>query len=179
MRFKMFAIFGLIMAATMALPTHANALGFGKEPFQKEIYVSAAGGGSKSGMSKSNPMALATNAAMWAIPANTLINKVYVVIDSAITGSSAVNIGDDDSSNGYVPTAALTLGTPGMYGWDAKGAGSYLRIQTAGATDAGDIYVVPNAKYYSAAGKHLTMAVTGAATGGTMRVVVEGMNIGL
>jgi hypothetical protein len=65
-----------------------------------------------------------------------------------------------------------------MYGWDAKVAGSYLRVQTAGATDAADIYVVPSAKYYSATGKEVKLDVTGSNTAGAARVVIEGFYIG-
>ena len=56
-----------------------------------------------------------------------------------------------------------------MYGYDAKLSGAYLRLQTAGATDAGDIYVVPAAKYYAAAGKEVKMDLTTAGTAGSFR----------
>ena len=99
-----------------------------------------------------------------------------MIVDTAITGVTNLDVGDDDDADGFVDgSASVTLGTEGMYGWDVKNAGAYLRIQTAGATDAGDIYVVPNAKYYSAAGKEVKLDVTTASTAGAFRVIVEGM----
>lgn len=151
---------------------------FAGEKFQKVIYFSATGTGS--GESASNPLAMsADNANLWDIPAGTLIERCYLVVTGAITGTTNFDIGDDDDADGFIDSSlSVTLGTPGMYGWDAKNAGAYLRIQTAGATDAADIYVVPNAKYYSAAGKELKMDLTTAATAGALYVVVEGMYLG-
>ena len=48
----------------------------------------------------------------------------------------------------------------------------------AGATDAADIYVVPNAKYYSATGKEVKLDTATASTAGTARVVIEGYYFG-
>jgi hypothetical protein len=116
---------------------------------------------------------------LWAIPANTIIEKMYVVIDTAITGTSNLDIGDDDDADGFVDgSASVTLGTAGMYGWDVKNAGAYLRVQTAGATDAADVYVVPNAKFYSATGKEVKLDITGTNTAGKVRVVIEGYYLG-
>lgn len=149
------------------------------EKFQKVVHFAA--GGTGSGESASNPLGLAAdNATVWNIPAGTLIEKVYVVITTGLAGTTAFDIGDDDDADGFfdssVSVADITVA--GMYGWDAKSAGAYLRIQTAGATDAADIYVVPNAKYYSAAGKEIKMDLTTAATAGALYVVIEGQYLG-
>ena len=144
---------------------------FKKEKFVKEIFL--AHGGTGDGSSSSNPLPLVDVDAM-AIPAGLLVDKVYAIVDVALAGTSALEIGDDDDADGFVPSASITVGTAGMYGWDAKNAGAYLRIQTAGATDAADIYVVPNAKYYSAEGKEVKLNFTGTSSAGSMRVVVEG-----
>ncbi len=146
------------------------------QKFQKVIYLNGAAGlGDASGSSASNAKAF-VDADLWAIPAGTLIEKVYVIITTAITGTSDLDIGDDDSANGFVDgSGSLTLGTPGMYSNNAKVAGSYLRVETAGATDALDIYVVPTGKYYSAAGKEVKLNVTTTNTGGAAMVVIEGM----
>lgn len=153
----------------------ANFVG---QKFQKVIYF--AYGGSGSGESASNPLSMAAdNATVWDIPAGTLIEKCYLVITEAVTGTTNFDIGDDDDADGFIDgSLSVTLGTPGMYGWDAKLAGAYLRVQTAGATDAADIYVVPAAKFYSAAGKELKMDLTTAATAGALYVVVEGQYLG-
>lgn len=170
----------LLMLALASLFTTSGALaagGFAGEKFEKVFYFSGPlGKGAHTGSSLSNALPIA-DANVWAIPAGTVISKAYMVVDTAITGTSALTVGDTDAAAGFIPNAAITLATPGMYGWDAKSGGSYLRIQTAGATDAGDIYVVPSAKYYSAAGKYLTIDNTTTNTAGVFRVVVEGYRI--
>lgn len=167
----------LITAMVLVLaPMNAGAA-FKGEKFTKIFYFNGASGlGSKSGLDAGNAKAIA-DGDIWAIPAGTVIEKVYMVIDEAISGSSAITVGDDDAAAGFVPSASLTLNTPGMYAWDAKNAGAYLRVQTAGASDATDIYVVPSAKYYSASGKEIKLDNTTTNTGGSFRVVVEGLRL--
>lgn len=147
---------------------------FKHEKFMKVKYFEHGGKGSGSGASADNAAAIVDGDVM-PIEAGMVIEKAYVIIDTAVTGTTVLEVGDDDDADGFVPNASVTLGTPGMYGYDAKNAGAYLRIQTAGATDAADIYVVPNAKYYSAAGKEVKLNVTTASTAGKFRVVVEGV----
>lgn len=152
-----------------------SKLGFAGEKFQVVRYYEH--GKSGSGEHASDPAAI-SDADIFAIPAGTVIEKAYVIVDTAVTGTTVVEVGDDDNADGFVENAAITLGTPGMYGWDAKAAGDYLRVETAGGTDAADIYVVPQAKYYAAAGKEVKLNVTNASTAGAFRVVVEGMYLG-
>lgn len=148
--------------------------GFKHEEFKKVKYFEHGGKGDFSGNSESNAAKILDGDIM-DIEAGMVIEKCYVIVDTAITGVTNLDVGDDDDADGYVDgSLSVTLGTPGMYGWDAKFAGAYLRIQTAGATDAADIYVVPNAKYYAAAGKEVKLDVTTASTAGKFRVVVEG-----
>ena len=145
------------------------------ERFTKVIYLEgAAGKGSASGESAESAKGFVSGD-LWAIPAGTVIEKCYLIIDVAITGTTVLTVGDDDSATGFIPDMAANFATPGMYAWDPKTGGSYLRIQTAGATDAGDVYVVPTAKYYAAAGKELKLACTTANTAGKARVIVEGV----
>lgn len=149
-------------------------MAFKKEAFRQEFYFKHGGSGDNSGISSDNAKTMVDGDIM-AIPAGMLIEKCYVIIDTLITGTTNLDVGDDDAANGFVDgSVSVTLGTVGMYGWNAKVAGAYLRVETAGATDAADIYVVPNAKYYSAAGKELKLDVTTASTAGAFRVVVEG-----
>lgn len=148
-------------------------MSFSKEKFQKVVHYEHGGKGDGSGRSADNAKTIVDGDVM-AIEAGMVIENVYVLIDTAVTGSTALDLGDDDDADGFVPTASITLGTAGMYGWDAKAAGAYLRVQTAGATDAADIYVVPQAKYYAASGKEVKLDVTGSSTAGKFRVVVEG-----
>lgn len=145
--------------------------------FSHVVYLKHGGSGDNSGRDASNAKTL-TDQDLWAIPAGCVIEKCYVIIDTAITGTTNFDVGDDDDADGFIDgSLSVTLGTAGMYGWDAKNAGAYLRIQTAGATDAADIYVVPSAKYYSATGKEVKLDVTGTSTAGVCRVVIEGFFI--
>ncbi len=144
---------------------------FRNEPFTVVRYLAT--GGTGSGETLQSPLPF-VDGDLWAIPAGTVITKVYLVIDTAITGTTVFTAGDDDDADGYIVDASVTLGTPAMYGWSAKAAGAYLRTQTAGGTDALDIDVVPNAKYYSATGKEVKLDVTTTNTAGAARVVIEG-----
>ncbi len=138
----------------------------------KEIFLSGVATGG-TGQSYNSPLPIA-DGNLWAIPAGTLIEKVYVVVDTLLTGTTDLDVGDDDDADGFVDgSLSVTVGTVGLYGYDAKLAGAYLRVQTAGATDAADIYVVPSAKYYSAAGKTLKLDATTTNTAGACRVIVE------
>jgi hypothetical protein len=151
--------------------------GFVGERFTEVIYLEA--GGTGSGKSESSPLDFVAGDLM-SIPAGCVITKAFVIIDTAIAGTTNLDVGDDDDADGFVDgSLSVTLGTPGMYGWNAKVAGAYLRVETAGATDPGDVYVVPNAKYYSAAGKEVKLAVSGTNSAGKARVVVEGYYVGV
>lgn len=147
--------------------------GFKNEKFHHVKYYAHGGLGDRSGNSADNAAAIADSDVM-AIDGEMLIEKCYLRITTAITGTTALVVGDDDSANGFILDQAANLGTPGLYSWDAKGAGAYLRIQTAGATDAADIYVVPNSKYYAAAGKEVKLDVTTASSAGAFEIHVEG-----
>lgn len=175
-----FKRFSAIMLAVLISSSFAHAAGpgFYGECFAKTFYFSGPlGKGSASGKSAANAAAIKDGDIM-AIEAGTVITGVTVIIDVAVTGSTAIDVGDDDGATSFCPTASLTLGTPGMYCQNAKVRGAYLRVQTAGATDAGDIYVVPNTKYYSAAGKEVKLDNTTTNTAGAFRVIVEGCKVG-
>lgn len=167
-------MFKLILSLVLgALLSATNAFAqFRQEPFQVTRYL--AFGGTGNGETLQSAMAFA-DGDLWAIPAGAVITKVYAIVDTAITGTTNLDVGDDDDADGFVDgSLSVTLGTPGMYGWNAKVAGAYLRVETAGATDPADIYVVPNAKYYSATGKEVKLDVTTTNTAGAARVVIEG-----
>lgn len=151
-----------------------SVLGFAGDRFCKTFYF--AHGGTGSGNSPANPAAI-DDKDLCSLDAGVVIEKVAVIVDVAVTGTTVVDVGDDDDADGFVPNASITLGTPGMYGYGAKAAGAYLRTETAGATDPGDIDVTDAAKYYSAAGKELKLATTTASTAGEFRVVVWGTRL--
>jgi hypothetical protein len=143
--------------------------------FRKEIFLyGAAAVGSGSGESYSSSLPFVSGDLM-AIPAGMIITRCFLIIDVAITGTTNLDVGDDDDADGFIDgSLSVTLGTPGMYGWNCKTAGAYLRTETAGVTDPADVYVVPNAKYYAAVGKEVKLACSTANTAGKARVVVEG-----
>ena len=145
--------------------------------FVEEIHVkSATANGSGDGRSYASSIACATNTNVWPIPAGTIIQNCYMILDVAVTGSTNIDVGDDDDADGFIDSSlSVTLATPAIYGNNAKVAGAYLRVETAGGTDAADIFVVPTSKYYAAAGKEVKMAVTGTWTAGSFRIVLEGL----
>lgn len=136
-----------------------SALGFAGEKFYVVRYY--AHGATGGGESESSPAPM-TDADCFAIPEGTLVEKAYVIIDTAVSGTTAIDVGDDDDPNGFVVTGDLTLGTPGLYGYVSTGA--YL---ASGA-----------AKYYAASGKEVKVDFTGTSTAGALRVVVEGRYLG-
>jgi len=156
-------IYGLILALILVIaPVNAHAVGFKGEAFKKVFhFYGAAGKGSLSGLSAANAKPIADTDLM-SIDADTVISKVYVIIDTALTGTTALTVGDDDDADGFVLNSAVTLGTAGMYGW-APLAATYLYASTQ-----------PAAKLYSAAGKEVKLDTTTTNTGGAMRIVVEG-----
>lgn len=168
---------GLLALSTMVATT-ANAGLIPRKSFQEVFFL--ANGGAATGPCKSAASACSfVDRDLMAIPANTVIERVYAIVDTAITGTTNFDVGDDDDADGFIDgSLSMTLGTLGLYGWDAKLAGAYLRSQTAGATDPADIYVVPASKWYGAAGKEVKLDVTGTNTAGRARVVVEGFFAG-
>lgn len=177
MKYMIAFLMSFVLTALAAVPAVA-ASGFPREKFVKVVFLAYGGSASNNGSSYSAPKPY-VDGDLWAIPANVVIEKVYYIEDVAVTGTTDLDVGDDDSANGFIDgSASVTLGTPGMYGYNAKVAGSYLRVETAGASDAGDIYVVPTAKYYSASGKEIKLNVTTANTAGRGRVIIEGYYAG-
>ncbi len=126
-------------------------------------YASASGTGDASGRSYASAKAM-VDGDVFAIPAGAVIEKVYVIVDEAITGTTNLQIGDDDAAGGYASAGTVTLGSTGMYGWNATTTSTYLKD---GATR-------PQAKYYSESGKEVKVDFTGSNDDGQMRVIVEG-----
>ncbi len=178
-------LFSFLMLAIMTAftaPAFAGGGGGVGQKFVKEIYVKYGGATTNQGSSYDAAKSCAADGDLWAIPAGIVIEKAYLVIDTAITGSSALDFGDDDDPNGFfdggVSGAEGASLVAGMYGWSPKLAGAYMRVETAGATDPADIDVVGSAKYYSATGKEVKLDITTACTAGRFRVVLEGYYLG-
>lgn len=179
MKFTKFFLLALAFALVAFGHAETAEAQVARMPFQKEVHFAVTGcAAGNQGTSYAAPKCFG-DVDLFAIPAGLVIERVYAIIDVAVTGTTDFDIGDDDDPDGFLDgSLSLTIGTAGMYGWNSKVAGAYLRVQTAGATDAADIYVVPNAKYYSATGKEVKMDATGTATAGQVRIVVEGFYAG-
>jgi hypothetical protein len=173
-------LFSLLLLTAFSFPAFAGGDGGLNEPFVKTIYVKSGGATTNSGTSYDAAKSCAADGDLWDIPAGTLVKDVQVVIDTGLAGSTGLDIGDDDNADGFVDSSLsiADLSVAGMYHTSAKLAGDYLRVQTAGATDAGDIDVVPAMKYYAAAGKELKLDITTACSAGRFRVMVTGFRVG-
>lgn len=163
----MFAL--AIMLVSMPTPASAQHA-VTSVPFQKVVHYcgTTAGSGSFSGRNYSNCKAIA-DGDVYAIEANTVITKVWMVIDTALTGTTALTLGDDDDADGYATNPAAL--TAGMYFWSPGAGGAYTQEVGAGGAN------FPDAKYYSAAGKEIKLDVTTANTAGRFRVIIEGYKI--
>lgn len=152
-------------------------MSFSKQKFQKVVHLAFGGAAGNSGESYSAPKPFVSGD-LFSIEPGMVIERAYIVIDTLITGTTNLDVGDDDDADGFIDgSLSVTLGTVGMYGWDAKLAGAYLRVQTAGATDAADIYVVPSAKYYTASDKEIKLSCSTTNTAGKARVIIEGYKL--
>lgn len=161
--------FGAISTTAKSFPCNT--------PFLHVVYLDGpAGKGALNGENAANALPF-VDGDLWAIPVGTQIEDVWLVIDTAITGTTVLEVGDDDDADGFVVDAAASFSTLGVVAHNAKVAGAYLRVQTAGATDAADIYVVPSSKYYSAAGKEVKLNVTTTNTAGKARVFIKGTRL--
>jgi len=168
-------LLGLFLAVFVS--TNGYALNCGpRGPFSQTIYLSGATG-SGTGLNPNSPLPF-LDGDLWAIPAGTQIDSVTFYIDTAITGTTVLEVGDDDDADGFMPDIAGSFATTGGYNLSAKVAGAYLRVQTAGATDAADIYVVPASKFYAAAGKEVKLNITTTNTAGKVRVLISGYCLG-
>lgn len=128
-------------------------MSFKKESFSKVKYFaygSAGSGGS------AEDAAAPVDGDIMAIEAGMVIEQVDVVVSTAITGITQVDVGDDDDPDGFISAAALTAGVH-------VSDGAYI---ASGAKKA-----------YSASGKEVKLDVAGTATAGVFAVVIKGYKI--
>lgn len=169
-----FLILGLLSLFAVTHSPMVQASPVTKAPFEKVIYLSAAVNATQSaansGVDYKNPKGF-FDGDLLAIPAGTVIEDMYLIVDTTVVGLSAFKIGDDDSSTGFITDSALSAG---LSNWALGEKGSYFR------STAGDLAgaTVRSAKYYSAAGKEIKLDVTGTASSGKVRVFVRGYIVG-
>jgi hypothetical protein len=157
----------LAIIAALVATQNATAAVPKNKPFVKEFYLSTPSGARNGEGGYDNAKDLGTDADLMAIEDGMVIENVYVIVDSAVAGVTAIQLGDDDSAAGFVPTVATStfLATPQILGYNSTAKGTYLKDTSSNA----------QAKYYSAAGKELKLDATGTLTGnGKVRVIVEG-----
>lgn len=169
---KLFLILSLLVTSLFA-GGQAYASEVGNKAFEKVIYVDAAITSTKSAVNTGNNLASAKgffDGDLWSIPAGAVIENVYVIVDTAVSGITLFELGDDDDANDVIASSSTPFvvgsATSGLMYWDTLYKGAYLKS----ANPAG----VPTAKFYSAAGKELKLNVTGTATAGKIRIVVKG-----
>lgn len=135
--------------------------GFSRQRFERVIYLSARGSAGGSGGSYSAPARL-VDGDLWLIPAGTVVERVTLIVDQGLTGLTDLDLGDEDDQNGYL-----------------DGSVDIASLATAGAMSgtpptAAYLFPVGKEKYYSVGTKHLKLDVTGTATAGEARVIVQG-----
>lgn len=166
--FKFLLSFLLILGAFTGT---ANATAVDGD-FSKVIYVAVGPTSTQSarnsGRDYASPKAF-IDGDLFTIPANVNITNVYVVIDTAIVGLTAFNLGDDDASSGFIASSspATAFGSTGVLYWDEQYKGSYLFASARNYS-----------KFYSLATKILKLDVTGTASAGRMRIFLSGKSLG-
>lgn len=175
---SLFLTLALSLSAFMA--TEAKAAVVGMTPYSKVVYISAAvttstASARNTGLDYSSAKGF-FDGDLLAIPANVVITNIYFVADEAVVGPTLFNVGDDDSSSGFIASSSPlggpeSFGSTGLkhYGLDYKGA--YLK---------GGVVVTNGwqGKYYSATGKEIKLDVTGTASAGKLRMFVFGYAVG-
>lgn len=129
-------------------------LAFKGEQFSDVKYF--AFGGTGNGMSVNDPLPI-SDQDIFSIPAGMVITNVSVLVSTALTGTTVLDIGDDDDQNGFVAAATLTAGAV------TASNGAYL---------SGDLE-----KGYLATGKEIKLDNTTANTAGAFSVAVRGYKI--
>lgn len=125
---------------------------FRGDSFERVVYFGHDASGT--GNSKDDRLPLVSKAdAMQANPGE-VIEAAQVVIEEALAGTTAVDVGDGVDPDGYVAAASVTVGAAGAY----AGAGALL----------------PD---YAPAAKDLAVAFAGASSAGKMAVMVRGYRI--
>lgn len=142
--------------------------GFVHEPFLEVRYYSF--GATGSGQSVDDPAALAAGTlSVMSLDAGSVVEDAYLEVMTAVTGSTALDLGDGADPDGYVPTASVTLATPAVYGAGEDEKGALLHDGTS--TQSKRV-----ARYTAAGAVNLT--VTGTTTAGKVMVVVKGWKRG-
>lgn len=153
-------------------PEKAEAAAIGRTPFEKVIYISAYMTSTQSaaynGVDYRNAKGF-YDGDLWDVPAGSVIEDMYVIVDEAVSGISLFELGDDDDANDFISSATNPLSGTGLHYDTMTSRGAYLKL-------VGENF--RKYKYYPASGKELKLNVTGTATTGKVRLVVKGYVVG-
>jgi hypothetical protein len=169
-------IIGLI-GLVLAFATSAFASPVGKSPYEKVVYISAAVNATQSaayaGNDYTSPKGFYAGTILQ-IPANTVIEEEYVIVDTAVVGLTGFKIGvtaDDDDGFITDPTPLATVGIQyAVIGWQ----GAYMKA-TGNAT--GGLSGTYKTKKYFSAATNVALAVTGSASAGKIKYVLKGYTL--
>lgn len=122
--------------------------------------------------SQANSSAATGTIPIFSAPANSVIKGVRARVETAVTGSTAEEVGDAGDQDGFLVDAFAAA--PGFYPPSAEHAscGAYQKATTAGATDAADVSRSEAKKLYSSA-TAINFVITGTATAGKIWFEVE------
>jgi hypothetical protein len=173
MKFLLKTLLLVIITVLFTIPD-VNASVIGGTPFSKIIHVSSAVTSTQSALNSGrdygSPKGFYNAISLWSIPANVVVQNVFVVVDTSVVGVTAFNIGDEDSATGYVSSSSPTLTASNLYFYETSYKGSYLK--------GGEIVSTSwTGKYYSAV-KALKLGITGTASAGKLRIFIQGYSVG-
>lgn len=176
---KIFHMTLVLLAGLLLGALDAKASILAGQRFNKVVYLDSAKTSTQSAANSGRDYASAKgffDGDLMAIPADVIIDNVYCIIDVAVVGPTAFNIGDDDTASGFIASSAptATLGGTGLVYWNVDYKGAYLKGGALTATPDGLL-----AKHYAATGKEVKLDVTGSASAGKMRCVITGYGQGL
>lgn len=133
-------------------------MGFKNTEVMYLCYVDHDGNSNNSGKSAQDAKPIADGQTLFSLPAGFVATEAGFVVTEAITGTTAIDIGDATDADGLVANGDITYETIGAY----VGAGAYV------ASDAH--------KYY-AAETDVLFASTGVSTDGKGVVFVKGYQL--
>ncbi len=129
-------------------------MAFKNEQFVKMVYFAFGATGSGASAVDAKPI---VDSDVMAIEPGMVITNVSVVVTTALTGTTQLDVGDDDDQNGFVAAATLTANAV------TTSNGAYL-YNTGASLE----------KYYPSAGKEVKLDNATTNTAGAFVVVVKG-----
>lgn len=138
----------------------------GRSRYSKVVYINAAMTSTQSaaysGADYTTAKGFYDSAALFTIPGGCVVEQMYVVVDTIVSGITLFRLGDSNDAAGFISSASSPLASAGLLYYDLTSKGAYLKINSS-----------IQAKYFSA-DTAVALDVTGTATAGKIRVAAEG-----